>query len=455
MVGYMFSIIVFLTIFSEASEDDTYGCVASHNQYRALHLNTPMIVWNSSLAVQSQQWAEELALKNQMEHSSAEDYGENIFWSSASGATCESAVKSWYDEIQYYNYATGDTVNGSPIGHFTQVVWKSTSSIGVGFAESAAGGTYIVAQYYPKGNVVMMQFGEAIATARARVYGEEVQPLISNEASPTVSPTVRPPTLSPTFTPTPAPTYYEAPITPAPTNGPTASPTQDPLTTVSHLFEELIGEANTEIATIEGDVETAELTYNSSQSTLSTAIANESKAEQDKTNLETTCSATKGTSDTVCSEKNATVPGLEDEIVVFRNVIVLLNGLSTGGELLEEDQEKVRAFISLSEQADPTTIANVIELVEGLISTAEEEIARLEKNCEDNEDLVTACEADYYHAVGVYDAAVKERQDAQNNFDAADGALATINLHAATRIPELRTEINSLEEALQLIQSLD
>merc|ERR1719445_795866 len=118
-----------------------------------------------------------------MVHSSGKDYGENIFWSSASGVTCDKAVEKWYEEIQFYNYTTGKSVNSNrPIGHFTQVVWKSTITIGVGFAESEDGGTYIVAQYFPKGNFVMKHPGETDADAISRVFGEEVQPLKTNEA---------------------------------------------------------------------------------------------------------------------------------------------------------------------------------------------------------------------------------------------------------------------------------
>ena len=31
------------------------------------------------------------------------------------------AVQAWYDEIQDYDWSTGTSANGRPIGHFTQV----------------------------------------------------------------------------------------------------------------------------------------------------------------------------------------------------------------------------------------------------------------------------------------------------------------------------------------------
>jgi Cysteine-rich secretory protein family len=38
------------------------------------------------------------------------------------------------------------------VGHFTQVVWKSSKELGVGKAKSRSGRIYVVANYYPPGN---------------------------------------------------------------------------------------------------------------------------------------------------------------------------------------------------------------------------------------------------------------------------------------------------------------
>ncbi|KAL9977239.1 hypothetical protein ACROYT_G014621 [Oculina patagonica] len=55
----------------------------------------------------------------------------------------------WYDEIEYYNYK--NPVFSMNTGHFTQVVWKSTTKLGCGVA-TKSGKTYVVARYYPPGN---------------------------------------------------------------------------------------------------------------------------------------------------------------------------------------------------------------------------------------------------------------------------------------------------------------
>ena len=61
------------------------------------------------------------------------------------------ATRNWYDEIKKYNFnRPGFT---SATGHFTQLVWKGSNRIGVGFALTSDQRTiYVVAQYAPPGN---------------------------------------------------------------------------------------------------------------------------------------------------------------------------------------------------------------------------------------------------------------------------------------------------------------
>ena len=60
-----------------------------------------------------------------------------------------------YNEIQYYNWATGGR-KGGVRGHFTQVVWKNSKKLGMGISVVKRDGcvyTFIVARYSPTGNV--------------------------------------------------------------------------------------------------------------------------------------------------------------------------------------------------------------------------------------------------------------------------------------------------------------
>ena len=91
-------------------------------------------------------------------------------------------VYSRYNEIFDYDYATTDTKNGKDIGHFTQLVWKASTMLGVGIRLKTVGiktEVFIVARYLPKGNFVMANMGESVADARIRVFGENVLPASS------------------------------------------------------------------------------------------------------------------------------------------------------------------------------------------------------------------------------------------------------------------------------------
>lgn len=74
------------------------------------------------------------------------------------------ATDSWYDEIESYNFNyPGFSMD---TGHFTQVVWKGSNKLGVGFALTGDGRSlYVVAQYSPPRNY-MGQFGKNVLPAK-------------------------------------------------------------------------------------------------------------------------------------------------------------------------------------------------------------------------------------------------------------------------------------------------
>lgn len=139
--------------------------LSKHNAYRATH-HSPKLTQAGSLNTTAQSWAEYLATNALFEHSSPNqrnNAGENLYvyyttGSSISATTlANETVKAWYDEVADYDYANPGF--SSETGHFTQVVWKSTTQLGCGAAQGRAtlNGTtynafYVVCHYAPAGN---------------------------------------------------------------------------------------------------------------------------------------------------------------------------------------------------------------------------------------------------------------------------------------------------------------
>ena len=58
----------------------------------------------------------------------------------------------WYEEIKDYNFGNPGFSSGT--GHFTQVIWVGSQEVGVAKASNANGTQFVVARYYPAGNVL-------------------------------------------------------------------------------------------------------------------------------------------------------------------------------------------------------------------------------------------------------------------------------------------------------------
>ncbi|HEY9737121.1 MAG TPA: CAP domain-containing protein [Trichocoleus sp.] len=138
--------------------------VAAHNAPRRA-VGVPDVRWSSSLATSAQQWANQLLRENRFEHSPRSlrnngNIGENLASRSSSGAggaysTPTRAVEGWVNERNYYNYAANTCQAGQQCGHYTQMVWRSTTEVGCGVARNANASREIwVCHYSPAGNIV-------------------------------------------------------------------------------------------------------------------------------------------------------------------------------------------------------------------------------------------------------------------------------------------------------------
>jgi hypothetical protein len=101
-----------------------------------------------------------------MQHSKPDGkYGENLFWASAvlwtdgkrelQQVKPKKVVDDWANERNDFDYAHNRCATGKVCGHYTQVVWRSTTTVGC--AVAVCGNTLDqiwVCQYQPPGNWV-------------------------------------------------------------------------------------------------------------------------------------------------------------------------------------------------------------------------------------------------------------------------------------------------------------
>ncbi|CAK4029313.1 DNA mismatch repair msh3 [Lecanosticta acicola] len=122
----------------------------STNYYRRNFLASPL-TWNDTLASYATKWAKGCIWKH-----SGGPYGENL----AEGFPSTTlAVDAWANEEAIYNYAKQKF--SETTGHFTQLVWQETTSVGCGLiqcdnsgAQGGIKGAYLVCEYSPRGNIV-------------------------------------------------------------------------------------------------------------------------------------------------------------------------------------------------------------------------------------------------------------------------------------------------------------
>lgn len=123
--------------------------VEAHNRVRARHCAAPL-VWSPALAKVAQSWATELANQGcAFGHSPGAKYGENLAAGTIGALDPESTVAMWYDEIKLYRFAGGGF--SMQTGHFTQLVWTTTTQVGCGHVQCKGNDIY-VCNYDPPGN---------------------------------------------------------------------------------------------------------------------------------------------------------------------------------------------------------------------------------------------------------------------------------------------------------------
>lgn len=129
----------------------------THNSYRS-PLQEPSLLWSADLAKDALAWAQHLASINKGEHdmSIRGREGENLWWGTANYFSYTDMVGAWGNEqrsFKYDVYPNCTTKRSEVVGHYTQIVWKNTQSVGCALAGNGQT-DFLVCRYGPAGNIV-------------------------------------------------------------------------------------------------------------------------------------------------------------------------------------------------------------------------------------------------------------------------------------------------------------
>ena len=144
---------------------DTYNeLLEKHNSIRAKH-KSPSLTYSEEIdkiaQAASERYLEWGKLKQKNEYYNGELLGENNYV--CGGFICfppdiDTIMSYWYyREEPLFDYTKGKSKYTIYVGHFTQVVWRSTKYIGCGLArgkwDKYEDAYYLNCKYYPAGNI--------------------------------------------------------------------------------------------------------------------------------------------------------------------------------------------------------------------------------------------------------------------------------------------------------------
>ena len=139
-----------------AAQNSPQDFVDLHNAARSA-VGVGPVSWDDNVAAFAQSYAAQRAGDCALQHSSGSGYGENIFVGGAGADwSASDAVGLWVAEKQWYDHGSNScsAPPGQSCGHYTQVVWRDSTTIGCARVVCNNGGVFITCNYNPPGNFV-------------------------------------------------------------------------------------------------------------------------------------------------------------------------------------------------------------------------------------------------------------------------------------------------------------
>lgn len=129
----------------------------THNTYREA-LQLPDLTWSAALANDALLWGQHLATIDKGQHDVAirGKEGENLWWGTAEAFSYTDMVGMWGNEKNNFRYGVFPDVTTSRsavVGHYTQIVWKNTTSVGCALVGNGTT-DFLVCRYAAPGNVI-------------------------------------------------------------------------------------------------------------------------------------------------------------------------------------------------------------------------------------------------------------------------------------------------------------
>jgi uncharacterized protein YkwD len=128
------------------------------NSYRK-ELGLPLLTWSPQLARDALAWARKLASSGKGAHdpqAKTLHEGENIWWGTVDAYSYSQMVDFWASEKKDFVYGIFPNcanARSAVVGHYTQMVWKNTTSTGCALSSNGKM-DFLVCRYAPPGNVI-------------------------------------------------------------------------------------------------------------------------------------------------------------------------------------------------------------------------------------------------------------------------------------------------------------